>query len=66
MKLEEKLIYFVILVAMCLIIIFDSTQELSKNASEEELKTTKPIILTNLIISIFFLLVSISIYIFNN
>jgi hypothetical protein len=66
MKVEEKLIYFVVLVALCFIIIFDSSFELSKKASEEELKIVKPIALTNLIVSILFLLLGIGIYIFNN
>ncbi len=62
---KVELLYFILLIALCLIIIFDSTTELSKNASDEEIKFTRPIVVTNLVISIVFLIISVGIYVFN-
>ncbi len=62
---KVELLYFILLIALCLIIIFDSTTELSKNSSDEEIKFTRPIVVTNLVISIIFLIISVGIYVFN-
>jgi predicted Na+-dependent transporter len=66
MKVEEKTIYFIVLIALCFIIIFDSSFELSKKAAEEELKIVRPIAITNLVVAIIFLLLGVGVYIFNN
>lgn len=66
MKIEEKIIYFSLFIAFIFIIVLDSSFELSKNVPEEELKIVRPVAVTNIVLSILFLLFISGVYFYHN